>query len=163
MQKFLLKFALSPKFTLPELTNDNHHKYLREKPLHGKFFCQKEEILQVDIAQSHQWLYQVQLHPETEATICADQEQTMVTTYIQKELLSRMSTPSAACVVRKTKQYCILLVGVKCSLAPGTPSETIRYASTYIGVSSRITMLLQALTGKSTSQNQQYSSPTSCW
>eukprot|EP00957_Ditylum_brightwellii_P148756 11325492-Ditylum_brightwellii.AAC.1 len=34
-QKFLLKFALSPNFTSPELTDDNHHKCLSKKPLHG--------------------------------------------------------------------------------------------------------------------------------
>eukprot|EP00957_Ditylum_brightwellii_P055443 4200972-Ditylum_brightwellii.AAC.1 len=40
-QKFLLKFASSPKCMLPELTDDNHHRCLKEKPLHGKFFANK--------------------------------------------------------------------------------------------------------------------------
>eukprot|EP00957_Ditylum_brightwellii_P171003 13017743-Ditylum_brightwellii.AAC.2 len=61
MQKFLLKFALSPKFMIPELTDNNHHKCLREKTLHGKFFCQQEEIPQVDLTQSHQQLCRAQL------------------------------------------------------------------------------------------------------
>eukprot|EP00957_Ditylum_brightwellii_P007102 538902-Ditylum_brightwellii.AAC.1 len=75
--KFLLKFALSPKLMLPELTDDNRHKFVRKKPLHGKFFHQQEEILQVELAQSYQWLRCTQLCPETKAAICAAQEQTM--------------------------------------------------------------------------------------
>eukprot|EP00957_Ditylum_brightwellii_P179411 13667322-Ditylum_brightwellii.AAC.1 len=69
MQKVLLKFALSPKFTSPELTDNNHHRCLKENPPHGKFFCQQEAIPQVDLAQSHQWLRCTQLCPETEAAI----------------------------------------------------------------------------------------------
>eukprot|EP00957_Ditylum_brightwellii_P122288 9325384-Ditylum_brightwellii.AAC.1 len=53
-QKFLLKFASSPKFMSPELTDNNHHKCLIKKSLHGKFFCQQAEILQVDLDQSYQ-------------------------------------------------------------------------------------------------------------
>eukprot|EP00957_Ditylum_brightwellii_P169638 12911939-Ditylum_brightwellii.AAC.1 len=34
MQKCQLKFASSPKFTTPELTDDTHHQLLKEKPLH---------------------------------------------------------------------------------------------------------------------------------
>eukprot|EP00957_Ditylum_brightwellii_P176818 13468560-Ditylum_brightwellii.AAC.1 len=88
-QKFLLKFASSPKFTPPELTDDNHHKCLIKKTLHGKFFCQQAEILQVDLDQSYQWLGQAQLQSETKAVICAAQEQTMVTNYNHKEIFKQ--------------------------------------------------------------------------
>ena len=81
-QKFLLKFASAPKFISPKIVDDNHHKCLCEKPLHGKFFCQQAEIPQVDIEQSHLWLRRVQLRPETEAAICTAQEQTTVTNCI---------------------------------------------------------------------------------
>eukprot|EP00957_Ditylum_brightwellii_P196556 14976691-Ditylum_brightwellii.AAC.1 len=69
MQKFLLKFALSPKIMSPELMDDNHLRCLKEKPLHGKFFHQQEETPQVDLTQLHQWLCCAQLCPETEAAI----------------------------------------------------------------------------------------------
>eukprot|EP00957_Ditylum_brightwellii_P013989 1055577-Ditylum_brightwellii.AAC.1 len=70
-QKFLHKFALSLKFMLPELTDDNQYKCLSKKPLHDKFFCQQAEILQVNLIQSHQWLGQAQLWSETKTEICA--------------------------------------------------------------------------------------------
>eukprot|EP00957_Ditylum_brightwellii_P158868 12092133-Ditylum_brightwellii.AAC.1 len=57
--------------------NDNLLQCLKEKPLHGKFFRQQEEIPQVDLTQLHQWFCCTQLCPETEAAICAAQEQTM--------------------------------------------------------------------------------------
>eukprot|EP00957_Ditylum_brightwellii_P209133 15360493-Ditylum_brightwellii.AAC.1 len=46
-------------------------------PFYGNFFHQQEEIPQVDLAQSHQWLRFTQLCPEIKAMICAAQEQTM--------------------------------------------------------------------------------------
>eukprot|EP00957_Ditylum_brightwellii_P184996 14088216-Ditylum_brightwellii.AAC.1 len=45
-QKFLLKFASAPKFTSPEVVDNQHHKCLCEKLLHDKFFCQQAEISQ---------------------------------------------------------------------------------------------------------------------
>eukprot|EP00957_Ditylum_brightwellii_P111531 8507119-Ditylum_brightwellii.AAC.1 len=72
-----MKYASSPKFTTPNMTNDNYRKGLHKKPLYGKFFCQQAEIPQVDIEQSHLWLCQAQLWPETKAALCAAQEQTM--------------------------------------------------------------------------------------
>eukprot|EP00957_Ditylum_brightwellii_P087294 6643941-Ditylum_brightwellii.AAC.1 len=92
-QKFLLKYTAAPKFTTPDITNNNHHKGLYEKPLHGKFFRQQAEILQVDIEQSHLWLCQAQLWPETKAAICAAQEQIMVTNHIQKEIFKQDVDP----------------------------------------------------------------------
>eukprot|EP00957_Ditylum_brightwellii_P208320 15356826-Ditylum_brightwellii.AAC.1 len=88
-QKFLLKVASSPKFTLPELKDDNHHKCLSKKLLHGKFFYQQAEILQVDLGQSYQWLHQAWLWSETKAAIYATQEQTMMMNYICKEIFKQ--------------------------------------------------------------------------
>eukprot|EP00957_Ditylum_brightwellii_P077452 5885083-Ditylum_brightwellii.AAC.1 len=92
-QKFLLKFAFAPKFASPKVVNNDHHKCLCEKPLHGKFFCQQAEIPQVDMEQSHLWLRQAQLWPETEAAICAAKEQTMVTNHIWKEIFKQDVDP----------------------------------------------------------------------
>eukprot|EP00957_Ditylum_brightwellii_P151189 11512161-Ditylum_brightwellii.AAC.1 len=50
MQKCLLKFALSPNFMSPELKDNNLHRCLENKPLHGKVFCQQKEIPLVDLA-----------------------------------------------------------------------------------------------------------------
>eukprot|EP00957_Ditylum_brightwellii_P170476 12976493-Ditylum_brightwellii.AAC.2 len=57
-QKFLLKFASLPKLTTPELMDERYHQGLKEKPLHGKFFKQQEEIPWVDLEKLHQWLQQ---------------------------------------------------------------------------------------------------------
>eukprot|EP00957_Ditylum_brightwellii_P180654 13761846-Ditylum_brightwellii.AAC.1 len=48
-QKFLLKFASSPKSTTSELTDEHHYQELKETSLHRKFFKQQEEIPQVDM------------------------------------------------------------------------------------------------------------------
>jgi len=117
---------------LLELTDDNHHRCLKEKPLHGKFFCQQEEIPQADLTQSHQWLYCVQLCPETKAALCAAQEQTMVTDYIQKEIFKQNVNPLCRLCCKENETILHIISGC----------EMIRYASTYIGVSSKITMLL---------------------
>eukprot|EP00957_Ditylum_brightwellii_P161968 12331487-Ditylum_brightwellii.AAC.1 len=66
-QKFLLKYASVPKIMTPKIVDGNHCKCLCEKPLHGKFFRQQEEIPQVNMEQSHLWLCRAQLRPETEA------------------------------------------------------------------------------------------------
>eukprot|EP00957_Ditylum_brightwellii_P044593 3381287-Ditylum_brightwellii.AAC.1 len=34
-QKFLMKYAAAPKFTTPDMTDDNQQKGLNKKPLHG--------------------------------------------------------------------------------------------------------------------------------
>eukprot|EP00957_Ditylum_brightwellii_P010416 787545-Ditylum_brightwellii.AAC.1 len=120
-QKFLLKFASAPKFTSPKIVDDNHHKCLCEKPLHGKFFCQQAEIPQVNMKQSHLWLRQAQLRPETKATICAAQEQTMVTNHIWKEIFKQYVDP-LCCLCRKENEIishivsgCEMLAGTKCT------------------------------------------------
>eukprot|EP00957_Ditylum_brightwellii_P209900 15363786-Ditylum_brightwellii.AAC.1 len=102
-QKFFLKFVSSPKFMLPELTDDNHHKCLSKKPLHGKFFCQQAEIPQVGLGQSYQQLRQAQFRSETKAAICAAQEQIMVTNYIRKEIFKQDVDP-LCCLCRKENE-----------------------------------------------------------
>jgi len=103
-QKFPLKYASAPKFTTPEIVDANHRKCLCEKPLHGKFFHQQAEIPQVDMEQSHLWLRQAQLRPETEAAICAAQKQTMVTNHIQKEILKQAVDP-LCCIGVSSKTF----------------------------------------------------------
>eukprot|EP00957_Ditylum_brightwellii_P169974 12937948-Ditylum_brightwellii.AAC.1 len=92
-QKFLMKYASSPKFTTPDMTDDNHRKGLHKKPLHGKFFRKQAEIPQVDIEQSHLLLRRAQLRPETKAALCAAQEQTMVRNQIWKEIFKQDVDP----------------------------------------------------------------------
>eukprot|EP00957_Ditylum_brightwellii_P039982 3026329-Ditylum_brightwellii.AAC.1 len=102
-QKFLMKYASSPKFTTPDMTDDNHKKGLNKKPLHDKFFCQQAEIPQVDIEQSHLWLRRAQLQMETEAAIYTVQEQTMVTNHIRKEIFKQDVDPLCR-LCRKEKE-----------------------------------------------------------
>jgi len=51
-----MKFASAPKHTTKEDVIKGHHTGLRAKPLHGKFFVQQDNIPQVDLDRSHQWL-----------------------------------------------------------------------------------------------------------
>eukprot|EP00957_Ditylum_brightwellii_P211253 15365955-Ditylum_brightwellii.AAC.1 len=118
-QKFLLKFASSPKFTTPELMVEHHHQGLKEKPLHGKFFKQQEEIPQVDLEKLHQWLRQARLQPETKAAICAAQEQTIATNFVSKKILKMNVNPLCrlCCKVNETMSHivsgCKQLAGTK--------------------------------------------------
>eukprot|EP00957_Ditylum_brightwellii_P183245 13958185-Ditylum_brightwellii.AAC.1 len=98
-----MKYAAAPKFTTPVMTDDNNRKGLGEKPLHSKFFCQQAEIPHVDIEQSHLWLCQAQLQPETEAAICAAQEQTMVTNHTRKEIFKQDVDPFCCLCCKENK------------------------------------------------------------
>eukprot|EP00957_Ditylum_brightwellii_P036394 2755427-Ditylum_brightwellii.AAC.1 len=88
-QTFLFKFAAAPSFTTPELTDVNHHHCLKAKPLHGTFFKQQEEIPQVDLDKSHQWLRRTNFCPKLEAAICVTQEQTIATNYTRKTIFKQ--------------------------------------------------------------------------
>eukprot|EP00957_Ditylum_brightwellii_P003338 252799-Ditylum_brightwellii.AAC.1 len=55
-QKFLMMFVSAPKYTTPDLTDEQHAHELCTKPLHGKFFCKQAAVLQVDLERSHCWL-----------------------------------------------------------------------------------------------------------
>jgi hypothetical protein len=117
-QKFLMKYAAAPKFMTPDMTDDNHQKGLNEKPLHGKFFCQQAEIPQVDIEQSHLWLRQAQIRPETKAAICAAQEQTMVTNHIRKEIFKQVDDPLCCLCSKENKTISHIVSG--CKMLAGT-------------------------------------------
>eukprot|EP00957_Ditylum_brightwellii_P137821 10507324-Ditylum_brightwellii.AAC.1 len=119
MQKFILKFALSPKFTTHHLMDGTHHRCLKEKPLYDKLFKQEEEIPQVDIDKSHQWLCCTHLCLKPEAAICAAQEQTMATHYIRKTRFKQNVNPICrlCCKENETISHIVsgykLLVGTK--------------------------------------------------
>eukprot|EP00957_Ditylum_brightwellii_P200189 15260405-Ditylum_brightwellii.AAC.2 len=81
-----MKFAFQPKHTNSTMIDDHHHKVLLAKPMHGKFFTQQEEVLGVDITQSHMWLQQSGLCCKTEADICAAQNQAMATNFIHHSI-----------------------------------------------------------------------------
>eukprot|EP00957_Ditylum_brightwellii_P183160 13951127-Ditylum_brightwellii.AAC.1 len=82
-QKHLMHYASALHFCLSDLTNDAHQKTLLKKPLHGSWFCQQVEIPQIDINQSHIWLARADPRGETEALICAAQEQVLATNYVR--------------------------------------------------------------------------------
>eukprot|EP00957_Ditylum_brightwellii_P179471 13671786-Ditylum_brightwellii.AAC.1 len=54
--------------------------------MHGKFFAQQKEVPGVDLDQSHMWLCQVGLRGETEAALCAAQDQAMTTNIARHEI-----------------------------------------------------------------------------
>eukprot|EP00957_Ditylum_brightwellii_P099050 7544667-Ditylum_brightwellii.AAC.1 len=93
MQKFLMKFALRPKHTYPNAVDNGHHQALLARPMHGKFFAQQEEVPGVDLAQLHMWLRWAGLCRETEAALCAAQDQAMATNYICHEIYKQVVNP----------------------------------------------------------------------
>eukprot|EP00957_Ditylum_brightwellii_P122840 9367115-Ditylum_brightwellii.AAC.1 len=76
-----MKFALCPKHTDPNAIDNDHHNALLVKPMHGKFFTQQKEVPGVDLDQSHMRLRQAGLRGETEAALCAAQDQAMATNF----------------------------------------------------------------------------------
>eukprot|EP00957_Ditylum_brightwellii_P144721 11024557-Ditylum_brightwellii.AAC.1 len=100
------------------MTDNNYHQCLNAKPLHGKFFKQQEEIPQIDLDKLHQWLWHAHLHPETEATICAAQEQTMATNYIRKMLFKQNVNQICRLCCKANKTISHIVRG--CKLLAGT-------------------------------------------
>eukprot|EP00957_Ditylum_brightwellii_P123589 9422424-Ditylum_brightwellii.AAC.3 len=63
--------------------DDAHQKTLLQRPLHGSWFRQQAEVPQADMDQSNLWLARDDLRGETEALICAAQEQVLSTNYVR--------------------------------------------------------------------------------
>eukprot|EP00957_Ditylum_brightwellii_P046690 3542956-Ditylum_brightwellii.AAC.1 len=69
-QKHLMWYATAPLFSTPGMTDVAHHRMLRNKPMHGSWFCQQAEVPQVDPDQSNSWLTRADLWGEIEALMC---------------------------------------------------------------------------------------------
>jgi hypothetical protein len=117
-QKFLLKFASLPKYTSSETVVNTHHNGLCNKPLHGKFFVQQADIPQVDLTLSHQWLQRAHLRAETEAAICAAQEQALATNYIRKNIFKQDVNPICRLCCKENETISHIVSG--CEALAGT-------------------------------------------
>eukprot|EP00957_Ditylum_brightwellii_P000406 31532-Ditylum_brightwellii.AAC.1 len=84
--KSLMKYAKGHLASMPEKMDVDRDKLILAKPLHDVFFKEQREILQFDLDQSLQWLCTSGLHYETEAAICATQEQALATNNIKKKI-----------------------------------------------------------------------------
>eukprot|EP00957_Ditylum_brightwellii_P108334 8264539-Ditylum_brightwellii.AAC.1 len=81
-----MKFALRPKHTDPNSVDNAHHNALLAKLMHDKKFAQQKEVPGVDLGQSHMWLRQAHLRSETEAALCAAQDQAMTTNFVHHKI-----------------------------------------------------------------------------
>eukprot|EP00957_Ditylum_brightwellii_P113083 8624236-Ditylum_brightwellii.AAC.1 len=62
-----------------EHTDAVHLCELKKLPLHGQFFVQQDNTLQVDVDWSTHWLTKAHLRGETDAVLCVAMEQTLAT------------------------------------------------------------------------------------
>eukprot|EP00957_Ditylum_brightwellii_P168496 12825806-Ditylum_brightwellii.AAC.1 len=92
-QKALMKCADGPLASTPEEMDDAKEKLLLQKTLHGVFFKDQREIMQVDLDQSWQWLHTSGLRYETDAAICAVQEQALTTNNVCKKIGKKDVSP----------------------------------------------------------------------
>ena len=65
---------------------DEHLKELMKMELHGDYFKQRDEAVNIDVEKSQQWLEQSHLRFETESLLCAAQEQALATRYIASKI-----------------------------------------------------------------------------
>jgi hypothetical protein len=63
-----------------------HLAETRKMKLHGDYFRQRGEAVNIDLAQSEQWLEQSHLRFETESLLCAAQEQALATKYMKSKI-----------------------------------------------------------------------------
>ena len=69
-----------------ETIDDEHLGGLRGMKMHGDFFRQREEAVNIDVENSDKWLEQSHLRFETESLVCAAQEQTLATKYMTSKI-----------------------------------------------------------------------------
>ena len=69
-----------------EETDNAHLEGLKKMKMHGDYFRQRDEAVNVDIKKSEEWLKQSHLRFETESLLCAAQEQTLATKYMTSKI-----------------------------------------------------------------------------
>ena len=74
--------------------NEDHLQNLRTMKLHGEYFTQQQNIPNVNIKLSNKWLETSYLRPETESLICAAQEQTLATNYVNTKIWKVGNNPT---------------------------------------------------------------------
>eukprot|EP00957_Ditylum_brightwellii_P206980 15350889-Ditylum_brightwellii.AAC.1 len=78
-----MKYLDGPKSSEINKTNNQHLAELHRKPLHGLFFQEQAELVQVDLDKSHKWIWNAQLRGKMEAVLCAAQEQALATNNVR--------------------------------------------------------------------------------
>ena len=63
-----------------------HKAGLLGRAIHGQFFTAQEQIEGVDLKMSHLWLQRAHLRFETEALVCAAQEQALPTNWMKAKI-----------------------------------------------------------------------------
>eukprot|EP00957_Ditylum_brightwellii_P085102 6470310-Ditylum_brightwellii.AAC.1 len=86
--------------------------------MHGKFFTQQKEVLGVDLDQSHLWLHQAGLRGETEAVLCAAQDQAMATNFVCHEIYKQAVNPLCRLCGKHNKTIAYIASG--CNMLRGT-------------------------------------------
>ena len=91
-----------------------HLDELKKMKLHGQYFKEREQIPEVSLSLSDQWLEQSHLRFETESLICAAQEQALNTRYIRSKIWGQ--TCSQQCRLCKEKPETIAHIVSGCKM-----------------------------------------------
>ena len=76
-----------------EETDKEHYEGLKEMKMHGDYFKQQEEMTNIDLNKSKQWLNKANLRFETESLLCAAQEQAVSTRYMTNKIWGMGNEP----------------------------------------------------------------------
>jgi hypothetical protein len=95
-----------------------HKAGLLGRAIHGQFFTAQEQIEGVDLKMSHLWLQRAHLRFETEALVCAAQEQALPTNWMKAKIWKMGG--SSLCRMCKEHDETIMHVVSGCKMLCGT-------------------------------------------
>lgn len=90
-----------------------HLNELKKMKLHGQYFEDQAKILDVNLSLSQQWLDQSHLRFENESLICAAQEQTLKTKYIQNKIWKMDCSPMCRLCKEEPETISHIVLGCK--------------------------------------------------
>ena len=88
-----------------EEIDKEHMNELKKMKMHGEYWRQRDETVNIDMNKSEQWLEQLHLRFETKSLICAAQEQALATKYTKSKIWGNgENTKGRLCIRNNTKQ-----------------------------------------------------------
>jgi len=109
----ILSFLNPKKHSNVDEIHDEHEKELKKMNMHGQYFREQKQIPKVNIKLSNKWLDKAHLRFETESLLCAEQEQSIKTNYIQNKVWKNTHSPLCRLCKEKNETVTHVVSGCK--------------------------------------------------